>query len=237
MAVITSSILTVKTFSCTWFCLPLLFIRVNWVAKLCWGTTRVSWAFSAPIFLAEHVFVCLCLDLCLLLGKMRLVLKLIKLCTILPMLQAHAYSFLPILVLLSSLFFASPPLDFTLFCELFIPLSFLSPPSPFISPLFTQLPNHVLQYLVVCTVFLKLESHAASYPNISMWQASAFSCQSKLQASTHRSVIGADEKKTITSILVWAFGNSSAAPSIPPPSAWQSRNNTNRCDFQNAKWR
>lgn len=83
-----------------------------------------------------------------------------------------------------------------------------------------------------CSVFLKLESHAASYPNISMRQACTFSCQSKLQASSHHSVIGVDEKKTVTSILIQAFGNSSAAPSIPPPPAWQSRNNTNRCDFQ-----
>lgn len=83
-----------------------------------------------------------------------------------------------------------------------------------------------------CSVFLKLESHAASYPNLSMRKASAFSCQSKLQASTHHSVIGVDEKKTVTSILIQAFGNSSAAPSIPPPPAWQSHNNTNRCDFQ-----
>ncbi len=111
-------------------------------------------------------------------------------------------------------------------------LSFLFPPFPFKSPLFTQLYNHVLLSSVDCCVFLKLESHAASYPNISMWQASAFSCQSKLQASTHHSVIGVDEKKTVTSILIQAFGNSSAAPSIPPPSAWQSCNNTNRCDFQ-----
>lgn len=66
----------------------------------------------------------------------------------------------------------------------------------------------------------------------SVWQASAFSCQSKLQTSTHHSVIGADEKKTVTSILIWAFRNSSAAPSIPTPSAWHSLNNTNRCDFQ-----
>lgn len=35
-----SSVLTDKTFSCTWFCLALLFIRVNWVAKLCWDGNR-----------------------------------------------------------------------------------------------------------------------------------------------------------------------------------------------------
>lgn len=83
-----------------------------------------------------------------------------------------------------------------------------------------------------CSVFLKSDIHVASYPNISMWQASTFSCQSQLQASTHYSVIGADEKKTVTPILMWTFGNSSAAPSIKSPSAWQSCNNTNRCDFQ-----
>lgn len=110
------------------------------------------------------------------------------------------------------------PLDFIFFCELFTPLSFPSPPSTFISLLFTQLYNHVSMCFGDCTVSLKLESHAASYPNISMWQAHAFSCQSDLQASTHHSVIGVDEKKTVTS-LIRAFGNSSVAPSIPPPSA------------------
>lgn len=38
------SILVDKTVCCTWFCLLLLFIRVNWVAKLCWDSARVSWA-------------------------------------------------------------------------------------------------------------------------------------------------------------------------------------------------
>lgn len=124
-------ILTDKTFSCTWFCLPLLFIRVNWLVKLCWGT-RVSWTFSAPAF-AGHVFVCLCLELYLLLCKMRLVLytsKLIKLCTTSLMLQAHALSLPPYFCSLFSLFLSLLLLTSHSFANFSFLSFFLSPPLP-----------------------------------------------------------------------------------------------------------
>lgn len=149
------------------------------------------------------------------------------------MLQAHASVLPPYFCSLFSLFFylllTSHP-----FCHIFTPF-FLFLLSALPLPLYIlSLPNSITKS---CCMLHGLQC----FPEIrvtccllskSVWQASIFSCQSKLQTSTHHSVIGADEKKTVTSILTWAFRNNPAAPSILTPSAWQSHNNTNRCDFQ-----
>ena len=70
MPVITSQFSQTKPFSCTWFCLLHLFIGVNWVAGLCWDTTR----FFASVSLLLAFSLDVCRDLCLLLCEIRLVL-------------------------------------------------------------------------------------------------------------------------------------------------------------------
>lgn len=113
-------------------------------------------------------------------------------------------SFLPVFAPLFIIFSLFSTLLHTLLLTFhfsFIHVSPPFPPSPFMLSLLRQLHNHVLLCFADFSVFLKLESHAASYPNISAWQASTFSCLSQRQASTHHCVIAVDEKRTVTSVL------------------------------------
>ena len=83
-----------------------------------------------------------------------------------------------------------------------------------ISSLHTQPPQPGLAVLrgFHCFPVRRVTSSLLSKYAVSMWNASAFSCQSKLQASTHHGVIGADEKKTVTSIIIQAFGGTAQQP-------------------------
>lgn len=96
---------------------------------------------------------------------------LIKLCTTLLMLEAHAIFPSPYFSSHFRCFFVSASLAFIFIWQVFTALSFLLPPrspSTFILSLFTQFYNYVSRCLVDCIVFLKSESHVAPNPNISI---------------------------------------------------------------------
>lgn len=129
----------------------------------------------------------------------------------------------------ASLYYFLYILPFTLF---FSPLSLILP--SLLSLLFPKLYSHVLLWFADCSVlliFMKNWSHIL--PLIQIWvRGRPLHLVVSQNYKPPLLVIGGDEKKTVTSILTQAFWNNSAVLSIQPPSAWQSRNNTNRRDFQ-----